>query len=54
MAIAQNAFANTSFSLLIAKVQGNIADLIMAPLSAGELAWSLALGGATRGTSSAQ
>jgi ABC-2 type transport system permease protein len=49
MAIAQNAFANTSFSLLIANVQGNIADLLMAPLSPGELTWGLALGGATRG-----
>lgn len=26
-----------------------VADLLMAPLSAGELTWGLALGGATRG-----
>ena len=49
MTIAQNAFANTSFSLLIAKMQGNIADLLMAPLSPAELTWGLALGGVTRG-----
>lgn len=49
MAIAQNAFANTSFSLLIAKMQGNIADLLMAPLSPAELTWGFALGGVTRG-----
>jgi ABC-2 type transport system permease protein len=33
MAITQNAFANTSSSLIIAKVQGNIVDLLMPPLS---------------------
>ena len=32
MAMAQNAFANTSSSLVIAKVQGNIVDLLMPPL----------------------
>jgi hypothetical protein len=31
MAIALNAFANTSSSLLIAKVQGNFVDLLLAP-----------------------
>jgi ABC-2 type transport system permease protein len=49
MAMAQNAFANTSSSLLIAKVQGNISDFLMAPLSAGELTTGLILGGVTRG-----
>ncbi|MEX2647686.1 MAG: ABC transporter permease [Alphaproteobacteria bacterium] len=49
MAMAQNAFANTSFSLLIAKVQGNIADFLMAPLTGGEIVSALALGGVTRG-----
>src|SRR3954451_6728077 len=37
MAMAQNAFANTSSSLIIAKVQGNIVDSLMPPLSATEL-----------------
>ena len=32
MAIIQNAFANTSSSLLIGKIQGNIVDLLMPPL----------------------
>ena len=34
MAMAQNAFANTSSSIVISKVQGNIVDLLMPPLSA--------------------
>jgi ABC-2 type transport system permease protein len=49
MAIAQNAFANTSSSMMIAKVQGNIVDTLMPPLTAHELTFAIALGGATRG-----
>ena len=45
MAMAQNAFANTSSSLMIAKIQGNIVDVLMPPLSPGELTWGFALGG---------
>ena len=33
MAIAQNSFANTSSSLMIAKVQGNIVDTLMPPFT---------------------
>jgi ABC-2 type transport system permease protein len=49
MAMAQNAFANSSSSLVIAKVQGNIVDSLMPPLSAGELTLGFALGGVARG-----
>ncbi len=49
MAIAQNAFANTSSSLMTAKVQGNIVDTLMSPLTAQELTAGMALGGVTRG-----
>jgi ABC-2 type transport system permease protein len=49
MAMTQNAFANTSSSLLIAKVQGNIVDLLMPPLSPLEMTLGVALGGLTRG-----
>lgn len=49
MAIAQNAFANTSSSMVVSKVQGNIIDILMPPLSAHELTTGLALGGMTRG-----
>ncbi len=49
MAIVQNSFANTSSSMLIAKVQGSIVDVLMPPLSAGELTAAFVLGGLTRG-----
>ncbi|RMF09449.1 MAG: multidrug ABC transporter permease [Alphaproteobacteria bacterium] len=49
MAILQNAFANTSSSIMIAKVQGNIVDVLMPPLSAGELTFAYTMGGVTRG-----
>lgn len=37
MGMMQNSFANSSFSLLSGKIQGTIIDLLMPPLSAGEL-----------------
>jgi ABC-2 type transport system permease protein len=37
MAMLQNAFANSSFSLLVGKMQGTIVDYLMPPLSVGEL-----------------
>ena len=49
MSIMQNAFANTSSSILISKVQGNIVDVLMPPLSEYELTFSYSLGGVTRG-----
>ena len=49
MAMMQNAFANTSSSIVIAKVQGNIVDLLMPPLNARELTLGLCGGGVTRG-----
>lgn len=49
MAMAQNAFANTSSSIVVSKVQGNIVDTLMPPFSAGELTLAISLGGATRG-----
>jgi ABC-2 type transport system permease protein len=49
MALAQNAFANTSSSLIIAKVQGNIVDSLMPPLNSFELMLGFALGGIVRG-----
>jgi ABC-2 type transport system permease protein len=49
MSMAQNSFANTSSSIVIAKIQGNIVDILMPPLSAGELTLALAAGGLTRG-----
>ncbi|NQV83007.1 MAG: ABC transporter permease [Rhodospirillales bacterium] len=49
MAIAQNAFANTSSSIMISKMQGNIIDTLMPPFTAHELTFGIAMGGATRG-----
>jgi len=49
MAIMQNAFANTSSSILISKVQGNIVDVLMPPMDEYELTLSYMLGGITRG-----
>jgi ABC-2 type transport system permease protein len=49
MAIIQNAFANTSSSILIGKIQGNIVDILMPPLRTGELMFGLVAGGVTRG-----
>jgi len=37
MAMMQNAFANSSFSLLTGKLQGTIVDLLMPPLTEAEL-----------------
>lgn len=49
MTMVQNAFANTSSSVMISKVQGNIVDVLMPPLSAWELTLGYTLGGMTRG-----
>ncbi len=49
MAMVQNAFANTSSSLVIGKVQGNIVDVLMPPLSPLELTVAYAGAGVTRG-----
>jgi len=49
MTILQNAFQNPSSSILISKVQGNIVDVLMPPLSALELTAGYVLGGVTRG-----
>ncbi|MGG5809861.1 ABC transporter permease [Falsiroseomonas sp. CW058] len=49
MALAQNAFANSSSSLVIMKVQGNIVDLLMAPLPPAALLGGMVAGGALRG-----
>ena len=49
MTVLQNAFANTSSSLVISKVQGNIVDLLTPPLGPGELLFGLAMAGMTRG-----
>ena len=49
MTVIQNAFANTSSSLASAKVQGNIVDTLMPPLSGGELVTGYLGGAVARG-----
>jgi len=49
MTVMQNAFANTSSSLVIAKVQGNIVDTLMPPLSASEMVFGYLAGAIARG-----
>ncbi len=49
MAIVQNTFQNATSTLMISKIQGNIVDVLMPPLSSAELMLGIALGAATRG-----
>ncbi len=49
MAIISNAFQNSSSSLIGAKMQGTIVDLLMPPISPAELTVALVAGAATRG-----
>ncbi|MBE1284211.1 MAG: multidrug ABC transporter permease [Rhodobacteraceae bacterium] len=49
MTVIQNAFANTSSSIVITKVQGNIVDTLMPPLSGLEILLGYLAGGVARG-----
>ena len=49
MQILQNSFMNTSSTIMISKVQGNIVDLLLPPLSNLELTLALSFGGVARG-----
>jgi ABC-2 type transport system permease protein len=48
MAMMQNAFANSSFSLLGGKIQGTIIDYLMPPLSPGEVMAGILAAAVTR------
>lgn len=49
MSVAQSAFVNNSISLILSKLQGNIVDVLMPPLSPLEMTISYAVAGAVRG-----
>ena len=49
MTIVQNAFANSSSSLMISKIQGNIVDVLMPPLTPLEMITGYVGGGLARG-----
>ena len=48
MGMLNNAFANSSFSLLVGKIQGTIVDYLMPPLSTAELLGAIVAGAVTR------
>lgn len=48
MGMMQNAFANSSFAFLSGKIQGTIIDLLMPPLSQGELMTGIVAAAVTR------
>ena len=48
MGMMQNAFANSSFSLLVGKIQGTIVDYLMPPLSSAEVLAALTGAAVTR------
>lgn len=49
MAVAQNAFAQSAVSILLSKIQGNLVDVLMAPISPLELTIGYVSGGVMRG-----
>tara|TARA_B100000214_G_scaffold375133_1_gene360202 strand:- start:5697 stop:6509 length:813 start_codon:yes stop_codon:yes gene_type:complete len=48
MQIIQQAFSHSSSSFMISKIQGNIVDILYAPLSAGEVTFAVTLAATTR------
>tara|TARA_B100002051_G_scaffold211904_1_gene203553 strand:- start:2397 stop:3209 length:813 start_codon:yes stop_codon:yes gene_type:complete len=48
MQIIQQAFSHSSSSFMIGKIQGNIVDILYAPLSAGEVTLAITLAATTR------
>ncbi|RMH56799.1 MAG: hypothetical protein D6679_08380 [Candidatus Hydrogenedentota bacterium] len=49
MGLIQNSFQNSSSTIIIAKYQGTISDLLVVPMRPGELAAAFALSGMLRG-----
>ena len=48
MQFIQQAFSHSSSSIMIGKIQGNIVDILYAPLTAGEITMALNLAACTR------
>ena len=48
MQIIQQSFSHSSSSFMIGKIQGNIVDILYAPLSAGEVTFAITLAATTR------
>ncbi|MEO8723667.1 MAG: ABC transporter permease [Sphingobium sp.] len=48
MGMLQNSFANSSFSLLVGKIQGTLIDYLMPPISTGEILFAMVAASITR------
>ena len=48
MQVIQQAFSHSSSSIMIGKIQGNIVDILYAPLTAGEITLAITLASCTR------
>ena len=48
MQVIQQAFSHSSSSIMIGKIQGNIVDILYAPLTAGEITLAINLAACTR------
>ena len=48
MQVIQQSFSHSSSSIMIAKIQGNIVDILYAPLTAGEITFAIILAACTR------
>ena len=48
MVMIQTSFSHASSSLVMAKIQGNIVDLLMTPMASTEIGLAISLGGVTR------
>tara|TARA_Y100000590_G_scaffold147570_1_gene169423 strand:- start:178 stop:990 length:813 start_codon:yes stop_codon:yes gene_type:complete len=48
MQVIQQSFSHSSSSFMIGKIQGNIVDILYAPLSAGEVTFAVSLAATTR------
>ncbi len=49
MAVIQNAYANTVSSVMMSKIQGNIVDVLMPPITPAEFVIGFVMGGLVRG-----
>ncbi len=49
LGVVTNAYSNTASSLFVMKLQGTVVDLLVAPLTYGEILWAFVLAGVLRG-----
>jgi len=49
LGVVQNAYSNTASSLFVMKLQGTVVDLLVSPLSYGQILWAFVAAGVVRG-----